>query len=86
MPLDSLILANAAKEISETFHIHGWTFFCQLVNFLIVCFALKKFAYGPVMNILEQRRKRIADGEERRRKILRRGGAKQIQNARRDAS
>ena len=69
MPLDSLILANAANEIRETFHIHGWTFFCQLVNFLIVCFVLKKFAYGPVMDILEQRRKRIADGEAKLKEV-----------------
>lgn len=50
-------------EIFRTFHI-DWPFFIsQCVSFLIVAFLLKKFAFGPVQNMLEQRRARIAEGE-----------------------
>ncbi|NNC88412.1 MAG: F0F1 ATP synthase subunit B [Akkermansiaceae bacterium] len=69
MPLDSfLILAAetsdvAGESILKKFQIHWWTFLAQLINFFIVVMVLKKFAYGPVMDILEKRRKRIEDGE-----------------------
>ena len=78
MPLDSILIlaaeqqgggGNPLTDILYTFHVHWWTFFCQLVNFLIVCFVLKKFAYGPVMEILEQRRKRIEDGESKLKEV-----------------
>ena len=54
---------NPVDKIVKTFGLHWSLFFSQLVAFLIVCFLLKKFAYGPVMEMLEQRRKRIEDGE-----------------------
>ena len=34
----------------------------QVVNFAIVLFILWKFAYKPVLNMLEQRRQKITDG------------------------
>jgi F-type H+-transporting ATPase subunit b len=34
----------------------------QIILFVIVALALKKFAYGPVLKILEERRQRIAEG------------------------
>jgi len=56
---------NPVDKIVDTFGLHWSLFFSQLVAFLIVCFLLKKFAYGPVMEMLEQRKQRIADGEEK---------------------
>lgn len=50
------------QEIAKTF---GWTpqlFFSQVVVFLIVAFLLKKFAFKPVMAMLEQRRQTIEQG------------------------
>ena len=41
------------------------SFTAQLVNFIIVALVLKKFAFGPVLQILEKRRERIAAGEEK---------------------
>ena len=55
--------SGVVGKILKTFGVHWWTFFCQLVNFFIVCFVLKKFAYGPILEMLEERRKRISDGE-----------------------
>ena len=72
MPLDSLLIlavdsatdgGNPVADIFKKFHIQGWNFVAQLVNFLIVVLVLKKFVFGPVLDILEQRRQRIADGE-----------------------
>ena len=34
----------------------------QVISFCIVAFLLQKFAYRPVVDMLEERRKRIADG------------------------
>lgn len=50
-------------EILRTFHVDKAFFFSQVASFLIVAFLLKKFAFGPVQSMLEQRRARIADGE-----------------------
>jgi F-type H+-transporting ATPase subunit b len=53
---------GAAQEIARTF---GWTpqlFFSQVVVFLIVAFMLKKFAFKPMLAMLEQRRATIEQG------------------------
>ena len=60
---------NALTEIFKEFHVTGWNFISQCVAFLIVAFALKTFAFGPVQAILEKRRQRIAEGEENLRKV-----------------
>ena len=44
---------GTVEKITKTFGLHWSLFFSQLVAFLIVCFLLKKFAYGPVMEMLE---------------------------------
>ena len=54
---------GGAQELIRNFGWHPSLFFSQLIAFLIVCFLLKKFAYGPVMEMLEQRKQRIEDGE-----------------------
>lgn len=54
---------NPVDKIVKTFGLHWSLFFSQLIAFLVVCFLLKKYAYGPVMEMLEQRRLRIEDGE-----------------------
>ncbi|MDB6079746.1 MAG: atpF [Akkermansiaceae bacterium] len=63
------LLAAAAEKpgiietVQETFHLNGAFFIAQVVNFFLVVLVLKKFAFGPIQVILEQRRARIADGE-----------------------
>ena len=72
MTVLSLILAvdkapaaagNPVTDILNTFHVTWPNFIAQLVTFLLVALLLKRFAFGPVQDMLEQRRKRIADGE-----------------------
>jgi len=41
----------------------------QCIAFLVLAFALKKFAYGPVLKVLEERKQRIAEGIENADKI-----------------
>lgn len=66
-----MILLAAAEQqstldaISKTFGLHYAFFIAQVVNFFLVIFVLKKFAFGPIQAMLEQRRERIAAGEEK---------------------
>ena len=64
----TLILAAATNEAAqkgflETFGVNWPFFIAQCINFIIVLLVLKKFAFGPIQEILEKRRSRIADGE-----------------------
>jgi len=62
--------AEAAKQgFFETFGVNWPFFIAQLVNFIIVILVLKKFAFGPVQAMLEQRKNRIAEGEEKLKRI-----------------
>lgn len=56
-------------EIFRTFQIDWPHFISQVVSFLIVAILLKKFAFGPIQAMLEQRRTRIAEGEEKLKRI-----------------
>jgi F-type H+-transporting ATPase subunit b len=58
--VDSLV--ESAQRTGETFGFNAWLFFSQIVSFCIVAFLLQKFAYKPILTVLEERRKRIADG------------------------
>lgn len=55
--------------IQKTFGLNGPFFIAQVVNFLLVIFILKKFAFGPIQAMLEQRKMRIAEGEEKLKRI-----------------
>jgi len=55
--------------VLKPFHVEWGFFIPQVICFLIVAFLLKKFAFGPVQKMLEQRRARIAEGEEKLREI-----------------
>ena len=56
-------------EIVKTFGVNWPLFISQCIAFLIVAFALKKFAYGPVLQVLEDRKQRIAESMENAEKI-----------------
>ncbi len=55
-------LAESARRTGETFGFNAWLFFSQVISFCIVAFLLQKFAYKPILTVLEERRKRIAEG------------------------
>jgi F-type H+-transporting ATPase subunit b len=55
-------LAETARETAEKFGFTGAHFAAQVINFLIVAALLYKFAYQPILKVLEERRQRIAEG------------------------
>jgi len=57
------------ETIQKTFDLGGWYFVAQVIDFFIVIWVLKKFAFGPIQAMLEQRRSRIADGEDKLQRI-----------------
>ncbi len=70
------LLASATAEssgvfeiIKNTFGLNPWFFGAQVINFFLVILVLKKFAFGPIQAMLEQRRTRIAEGEEKLKRI-----------------
>src|SRR5260221_517791 len=55
-------LSTAAQETATTF---GWDrshFIAQCISFVLVAFLLHRFAYKPILQVLEERRQRIAEG------------------------
>jgi len=56
-------------EIMKTFNVTWPLFISQCVSFLIVALLLKKFAFGPIQAMLEERRAKIAAGEEKLKRI-----------------
>jgi F-type H+-transporting ATPase subunit b len=66
--MNSLVLlaaaAPAGNPVAEIAHQFGVTWqllISQIILFVIVALALKKFAYAPILEMLEQRRTRIAE-------------------------
>jgi F-type H+-transporting ATPase subunit b len=72
------------KSILNNFGVEWPQFIAQLLVFAIVYFILKRFAFGPIVNVLEQRRlkiveamanadkvkKELAETEARKRQVL----------------
>ena len=56
-------------SLLQTFGVTWGAFISQVIVVLIVYGVLKKFAFGPVLGVLEERRKRIAEGEANLEKI-----------------
>ena len=55
-------LADLARSTGEQFGFNKSLFFSQLISFCIVAFLLHRFAYKPILKVLEERRQRIAEG------------------------
>jgi F-type H+-transporting ATPase subunit b len=72
-----LLLAAAAdagspgmiQQVAEQFGVDWPHFIAQCLSFIIVAGLLYKFAYKPVLGVLEERRRRIAEGLENADKI-----------------
>jgi F-type H+-transporting ATPase subunit b len=64
-----LAASEAGGGMLGPFGFNGPLLIAQLINFILVIFVLKKFAFGPIQQMLEQRRARIAEGEEKLKRI-----------------
>jgi len=54
-------LLDTARDIGEQFGFNWSLFISQCISFAIVCFALHRFAYKPILKVLEERRQKIAE-------------------------
>ena len=61
--------AGGAASILTDFGVSWEKFLAQVLLFLIVYMILKKFAFGPIIGLLDARKQRIAEGEENIKKI-----------------
>lgn len=57
------------RQIADTFGVDWPHLIAQIISFSIVCFLLQRFAYKPVLKMLDQRRQQIAEGLTDRDKI-----------------
>ena len=72
--MNSLILLAAesggqVQQIAQTFGVDWPHLIAQIISFSIVCFLLQRFAYKPVLKMLEDRRKQIEEGIANAKKI-----------------
>jgi len=54
-------LADTAQNVGLQFGFNWILFISQIVSFLVVAGLLYKFAYGPILKVLEERRQKIAE-------------------------
>jgi F-type H+-transporting ATPase subunit b len=55
-------MGDMVRETGETFGFDVRIFLSQVISFVIVALVLRRFAYKPILQILEERRQRIAEG------------------------
>jgi F-type H+-transporting ATPase subunit b len=73
--MNLIIAANsggAADILRETADTFGWNwklFLAQVISFCIVAFLLRRFAYKPILAVLEDRRRKIEEGQLNAEKI-----------------
>jgi F-type H+-transporting ATPase subunit b len=63
--------SDMLRDTAETFGWNPWLFFSQVISFVIVALLLRRFAYKPILNVLEERRRRIEEGQLNAEKIKR---------------
>lgn len=56
-------------EIFTTFGVSWGKFIAQIILFLFVYWVLKKYAFGPILEVLNERRRRIEEGQHNAEKI-----------------
>ena len=60
--MNQIMFAGMFGETAKEFGVDWPHFIAQVISFCIVAFLLQRFAYTPVLAVLEERRQRIADG------------------------
>src|SRR5437016_10721983 len=55
-------ILDQARETAEQFGWEPKLFLSQVISFTIVALLLRRFAYKPILAVLEERRQRIAEG------------------------
>src|SRR2546429_4395448 len=55
-------VTDILRETAETFGWNWKLFLSQVISFCIVAFLLRRFAYKPILAVLEDRRRKIEEG------------------------
>src|SRR5260370_22773310 len=55
-------VTDILRETADTFGWNWKLFLSQVISFCIVAFLLRRFAYKPILAVLEERRRRIEEG------------------------
>ena len=53
--------AGVVEQIKEAFGWNAQLFISQVISFAVVAFLLNKFAYKPILDMLEERKRRVAE-------------------------
>jgi F-type H+-transporting ATPase subunit b len=61
--------ADVLHDTAETFGWNWHLFLSQVISFCIVAFLLRRFAYKPILAVLEERRRKIEEGQLNAEKI-----------------
>src|SRR5213595_4358028 len=61
--------AEMLHDMADTFGWNWQLFLSQVVSFCIVAFLLRQFAYKPILSVLEDRRRKIEEGQLNAEKI-----------------
>jgi F-type H+-transporting ATPase subunit b len=56
------LAAGGVIEITQQFGLNLSHFIAQVISFSLVAFLLHRFAYRPILQVLEERKQRIAEG------------------------
>ena len=62
-------VTDMLRETADTFGWNWKLFLSQIISFCIVAFLLRRFAYKPILAILEDRRRKIEEGQLNAEKI-----------------
>src|SRR5881296_4340897 len=55
-------VSEMLRDTAETFGWSPWLFLSQVISFVIVALLLRRFAYKPILGVLDERRRRIEEG------------------------
>ncbi len=62
-------LLGVARDVGETFGFDSRLFFAQVISFSIVAFLLSRFAFKPLLKVLDERRRMIEEAHLNSEKI-----------------
>src|SRR5262245_59932293 len=62
-------ITDIVRETAETFGWNWKLFLSQVISFGIVAYLLQRFAYKPILAVLEERRRKIEEGKLNSEKI-----------------
>src|SRR6201987_6185565 len=62
-------VSDILRETADTFGWNWKLFLSQVISFCIVAFLLRRFAYRPILAVLEDRRRKIEEGQLNAEKI-----------------